>query len=170
MSVVGYKVTKATSVSNDGKFFMEILDGGNKIEKIDFVSSSGGAIKNWTLSDSLVVKNEEGKEITFRIHGNKGPVYLVTEIPNENGKLKKYRVTFYIESDGSVVQPKKITLPKQNKERTTSQKEIVPDNHSYIMTDEDRGYDVNGKPVKKDGEPMRAFNQRMVMWGRELTV
>lgn len=169
----GFKTTKATSVSSDGEFFMEILDGCNKIEKINFVSSSGGSIKNWTLSDSLVVENEEGKKITFRIHGNKGPVYLVTEKILENGKTKKFRVTFYTKSDGTIVYPKKITLPKNektSKPKNHNKNPEINDNHTYIMTDQDKGYDSNGKPVLKEGEPMRAFNQRMVMWANKVNV
>lgn len=167
-----FKTTKATSVSTDGEFFMEILDGTNKIEKIDFVSSSGGAIKDWTLEDSLVVKKEDGENIVFKIHGNKGPVYLVTEKNLGNGKTKKFRVTFYIPADGILVKPKKITLPKTGKivSVKSSNEEVINDTHDYVMTDQDRGYDSNGKPVLKEGEPMRAFNQRMAMWANSTKI
>ena len=112
------RVVKATSVSEHGNFFMEILDSEKVIEKISLVSKTDGAIKDWTINDSLVVKKENGEEVIFRIHGNKGPVYLVTE-KNENGKMKKFRVTFYTDQEKIVTQPSARTVSSKKKETVT---------------------------------------------------
>lgn len=135
------RVVKATSVSEHGNFFMEILDGTKTIEKISLVSKTEGAIKSWTLDDSLVVKKENNDEVVFRIHGNKGPVYLVTE-KIENGKSKKFRVTFY--TDGE-------QIPKQASTKTISS------NKTNVIDHKEKVDNINPKVkvigVNRSGKP-----------------